>query len=614
MTSLFKRMKNHLNLAPYSNWHLVGNSHYLYIGVRIVTFSLFTYTILITAWIGDDARLMLRELWNFVNGAGMTVNIGTRVQSFTNPLWFLILSGLISITRELYYTTIFTNISFSIAAILVMFYIERKLPRESQLLVSPAILFIFSWAFIDYTTSGLENSLSYFLIGIVFLFVASGKYKDKNSYLFFVFSLIALNRLDHAILIVPLALILLPYSKGIVGIFKVTYPAILAVFIWFGFATIYFGSTLPNTYYAKLNAGIPELTSMYHGVLYFFALKVDLVTLLILLLGNLAAFISKNRFLIALAIGQLLYMAYIIQAGGDFMQGRFFSALVYMSIGQFLLSLPYFRKYSFKDHPISYNIGFLLVIISLFVSGAFSNYPYLSSATPIQKRVNLINITDERAVWHQSFGLFTSDRVEIPEIDIDQNDIPLKYSPGCGELGKFLFEYPEKYWIDICALTDPFLARIPAIHFPDVPIGHYHRKIPTDYGEVVIGNIDKLSDSSLNELLRDVNLVARGNLFTKERFKAIWRLNTGYDYKIDENKYTDPSIWVPASTIPEREVWDNWKQPDRFRKFLNIFEVESKTPLKGKYIVLTTAPEYEFQLFANGIFLHEESKPESDSD
>ena len=83
---------------------LVGNSasNRFAVGLKIFFGIFLIYLVLITAWIGDDAQQTFRQIWNLIHGDEITYNIGERVQSFTHPFWFLVLSFLTFLTRELY--------------------------------------------------------------------------------------------------------------------------------------------------------------------------------------------------------------------------------------------------------------------------------------------------------------------------------------------------------------------------------------------------------------------------------------------------------------------------------------------------------------------------------
>jgi len=57
-----------------------------------------------TAWMSDDAFITLRTVDNFVNGYGLTWNVGERVQAYTHPGWMFFLSAFYVFTHEGYYT------------------------------------------------------------------------------------------------------------------------------------------------------------------------------------------------------------------------------------------------------------------------------------------------------------------------------------------------------------------------------------------------------------------------------------------------------------------------------------------------------------------------------
>jgi arabinofuranosyltransferase len=44
-------------------------------------------------WMSDDAAITLRTVLNVVNGFGARFNLDERVQAYTHPLWFLLISG-----------------------------------------------------------------------------------------------------------------------------------------------------------------------------------------------------------------------------------------------------------------------------------------------------------------------------------------------------------------------------------------------------------------------------------------------------------------------------------------------------------------------------------------
>ena len=339
-------------------------------GLRLGLWLLLLWTAVITAWVGDDAQITFRQVWNFIHGDGITFNYGQRVQAFSHPTWFLLLSGLVFVTRELFMTTIALSIALSLAAVALLLALEaraaglggwldfwrgsgRGAGRDSGqgngkarlALLTPALLLPFSIAFCDYMTSGLENPLSYFLVGLLLWLVAGGDKGQNRRWGFLVLALLVLNRFDYAALFLPLAAWLAAGSfasagmRGLAGAWRDIWPGAALLGAWLLFALIYFGSPLPNPFYAKMLAGYPTMEYIERGLTYFWVTgQRDPATLLVIAAGLLASFIARTPLLLSLAAGQLLYLAFILYAGGDFMQGRFFAVPAFLAVGQLLLA------------------------------------------------------------------------------------------------------------------------------------------------------------------------------------------------------------------------------------------------------------------------------------
>ena len=70
-----------------------------------------------TAWISDDAAITLRTVLNFTHGFGPTFNIIERVQAYTHPLWFLIISFSSLILGNVFYAMFILSIGLSTLAL-----------------------------------------------------------------------------------------------------------------------------------------------------------------------------------------------------------------------------------------------------------------------------------------------------------------------------------------------------------------------------------------------------------------------------------------------------------------------------------------------------------------
>ena len=141
----------------------------------IIVFSIFY---LFSAWVADDAYITFRTIENFHQGYGLRWNIIERVQTYTHPLWmFNLLLGKY-IIDDLYSLVLILGYVYSLATLYLLFLITKKNIQIFSLIL---LLFLSSRAIIDFSSSGLENSLSYFLIALFFYIFY---FKQQNKYFF----------------------------------------------------------------------------------------------------------------------------------------------------------------------------------------------------------------------------------------------------------------------------------------------------------------------------------------------------------------------------------------------------------------------------------------------
>ena len=460
----------------------------------------------------------------------------------------------------------------------------------------------------DYTTSGLENSLSYLIVSILFLIFIRNDWKNHLSLLYSLLALLVLNRIDYSILFAPLALLMIFYSKNFTNFVRIILPGVIILIVWFTFSTVYFGSPFPNTYFAKLNAGYPVEEVLARGRKYFLALRMDLVTALILIFGFIFSFLSLNKILIALSIGQLLYCTYIYKIGGDFMMGRFFSLLVFIAIGQLIIALYSQKLLSIK----TINISILVILILIIPIGVVRSFPILTTNTYVS-RGNVAKIYDERGYYYDVMGLLSPKR-NWPEIKT-MSSKSTDYEYKCGFAGYTAVVNSSTHLIDLCALSDPFLSKIPAVHAENWRIGHHIRKMPRDYGEYIFGNISEMPDIQIQELFDDVKLMARSELFSIERMKAIIRIHSNYYSEIDFSEYTDPNHWILPTSKKEVVVFENWDQELETKpwpydnwwsalSFNNAIEFKSKVPRYSNLIEMQVNLEHQYEIYVNDKLVH----------
>ena len=168
----------------------------------VITFlGLFLLLIVRTAWMSDDAFFTFRTISNFAAGHGLVWNVGERVQIYTHPLWMFVLAAAVFFTHEFFYTGLAVSILVSIAAAVVF---ARWIASTPMVAVLGIATLIVSKAYLDYSTSGLENPLSHLLL-VVYLAVYFGARGSRWRVLtlFFIAALAAVNRLDLFLIYLP---------------------------------------------------------------------------------------------------------------------------------------------------------------------------------------------------------------------------------------------------------------------------------------------------------------------------------------------------------------------------------------------------------------------------
>lgn len=85
--------------------------------------------------------------------------------------------------------------------------------------------------------------------------------------------------------------------------------------------------------------------------------------------------------------------------------------------------------------------------------------------------------------------------------------------------------------IDLFALSDPLMSRLPTLDLEVWRIGHFRRDIPEGYLETLETGENQIENPNLAQYYDKLRFVIRGELFSWDRLIEIWNLNTGkYDY------------------------------------------------------------------------------------
>jgi arabinofuranosyltransferase len=497
---------------------------------KILTlFLLFVFSIVLirTAWVGDDSYITMRTVDNFLNGYGPTWNIDERVQTYTHPLWMFLLTIVYGVSRDAYLSLI--GLSIFISLLTIFIFLAYRPGDDYSVLIGSAVL-VLSNAYIDYSTSGLENPASHLLVLLFTLGYL--KWKDQPSQkriliLMLLASLLTLNRMDLFLLCLPALLdivLKMETRKRLLLLLTGFTPFIL----WELFSIIYYGFPFPNTYYAKLNTGIAHSTLIKHGGLYLFnSIASDPITLTAIGASLILSMVwgNKQEKLISLGVG--LYLGYVVWIGGDFMSGRFLSAPLLSSVivsGTFLNKVSFFQK----------TVVFVIVI----VLGLMAYHPSFSVPTTHDDKLEkLTGVGDEQAGYYPTTALWRwRPSISLPDhqwifdgIALREQGVKVYIGKGIGFLG--FSAGPGVHVIDIFALSDPLLSHLPVRSRTDVLIGHFRRSIPVGYEKTLETGVNQMEDLGIAKYYEKLSLITRGRIWSLERWEAIWKLNSGqYDY------------------------------------------------------------------------------------
>jgi arabinofuranosyltransferase len=498
-------------------------------GLIVLLTLIFIAILLRTAWVADDAYLTMRTVDNFAHGYGLTWNTDERVQAYTHPLWMFLLTGAYLITHDAYWAALGLSLLFS--ALTMTVFLAGLPGDEAGLLLGWAILLL-SNAFIDYSTSGLENAGSH-LIAIAFVLLYLQEQQPFSDRRIFLLSLLAglaaFNRMDTFLLFAP-ALVFVFLGRRSLRTAGLILAGLAPFIFWEMFSLIYYGFFLPNTYFAKLNTGIAEPLLLSHGLIYFLnSVLRDPLTLIVIGWALFFAFTGDKKDRI-LAAGIAAYLGYVAWIGGDFMSGRFFSIPLLLS--------AYLLIRRLQAAGLAYRAIALTLVIGL---GLLAPVPSFSQPPQSTLTTSFGGVDDEQAWYYPYTGLANwGPRHPLPDRDqewvamgreLQESGQRIFVGPATGFLG--FYAGPQVHIIDRFALGDALLARLPVPPDRSWRIGHFKRYLPLGYEATLAKGENNIKDPSLAEYYTYLNEIIRGPIWAANRWNAIWKMNTGqYEYLI----------------------------------------------------------------------------------
>lgn len=119
---------------------------------------------------------------------------------------------------------------------------------------------------------------------------------------------------------------------------------------------------------------------------------------------------------------------------------------------------------------------------------------------------------------------------------------------------------PTRHIIDHYALGDPLMARM---SFEWVArrwrVGHFKRELPIGYFESIAQRRNRILNRSLADFYDHLCTITRGPIFSRERFRTIYRMNTGAYTDLLVKYWTEPRhmpLAAVAGPVRDATAWD----------------------------------------------------------
>lgn len=535
---------------------------------RCGAFAVVMFLIIILAWNCDDAYHAYVMAKNLVEGNGFVYNLGERVNASTCPLFTLLVAVVYAVVGDMYLSGIITCVICSGIAVWFVFF---KFCKNMQSVLLALVCLGGANGFITYATSGLENCLLFCMMSVIYFIVMNKEEYGKKD-LFFLAMFIGIlmgARMDNVLLVAPIGFyVYFLAKKKEISIPKSVGLGVCGVFpfwMWEIFSVIYYGFLFPNTAYIKLGTGLPFTNYLSRGISYMItALLNDPVLLVMPLLYGIFSVIKRDKKHILMASGTWIYLVYVVYIGGDFMLGRhqtvpFFSAVCGLCV-LFGRTVSESRRKEAEKQAEQMQItgekkkGRIMLygavtaaavcVVFAISFGATEGKRYLWNGD--KYFMQCMDVADERAYYSPTTGLLAYFNTKDGDYEgvvtktfntVEVEEMLSRETPG-GELkrgasGILVYYYLEGVHVyDAYGLADAFLARLQATYDDHWRIGHMQREIPAGYEETVITGENCIEDEKLHEFYDALSIVIKGDLWSVERFKTIWRMNTGYYSKL----------------------------------------------------------------------------------
>lgn len=541
--------------------------------IKAILGLIFVVYIAAGGWCDEDIYISFRVLENLFKGYGMTFNPPERVMVITEPLWMYLQIPLYGVLRNPLLTAVIAS-SLAVAGIAaIALVIARSITTAVLFFLIPLSL---SYAFTTYSVSGFAAP-HILLASMGFTVLALRRWNHSVRLLAVVAVVCAMGRYDTALIFVPFfAFVLLcrvrrdgavPAVKSLVA---EALPAALLLAVFIGAHWIYYGFPFPNTFYAKVTVGVPRADIIRQGLNYVLDLVVTepqtlvFTAAIVILLAVRAAtrrFGDREVVTALMAAGFVLYTLYMISVGGDYQSTRLLTPVAFGAV--FLTFFLLAEAEPTRTHVAG---AFLAVAVAAGAAEARGfRGPAFFRQIVVQKSMNswaemslaanyLTDTKIENALWAQEGRYMAAQAAKEPP-----GRRYALYRASIGMAG--YFSSPAVHLVDVYALSDALLARLPILRGSLWRIGHFQRLLPIGYVERLRGTGD-IEDPDLRVYQQALETIIAGDIFTFNRLKTMLAFNTGRYEKHRKRFLERYSFMVPGSIMyrdigPENAVGSN---------------------------------------------------------
>jgi hypothetical protein len=382
----------------------------------------------------DDAYISYRYVANYLNGDGLVFNVGERIEGFTNFGWtvYMMLLGVLGLD----YISIskLTGALFGGGVVVLAFLLARRLfGKDNQIYILVATLLVgVNQSLAYWSPAGLETAaFAFFAVWSLYAYVR------RSWLLIFTLVMAVWIRPEGAVVTGVLILIEAIQTRRLPR-FALT-AAIVAFVLslpMVGFKIAYYGSILPNPFFAKTSFAFDQLangweyTARYleHYTFYYVGSVVLIVPFLI--------YRQLSRTVQAVWLFALMYVAYITFIGGDVLKVHRFFLPLFVPMALLTMALVRLPLRSLKKAT-------QLLILTLF-GGTMLALTYTLPQSFVQEyRSREIAFMEKMQFKARQF------------LETDSTD----FSVAVGTIGIFGYELLGHDIVDLVGLTDSTIAR-----------------------------------------------------------------------------------------------------------------------------------------------------------